>query len=40
MKNGDHFMRKIIEVQVPSSSYSAAKIDYIDMEYFEVLSGN
>lgn len=36
MKNGDHFMRKHIELGCADSQMAAARIDYIDVEHFGV----
>lgn len=36
MKNGDHFMKKYLEISVPENQESLARFDYIDGELFEV----
>ncbi len=36
MYNGDHFMRKYLEISVPEAQQGDAEIDYIDLESFKV----
>ena len=36
MYNGDHFMRKYLEISIPDEAKATAAIDYIDLEHFQV----
>lgn len=35
MKDGDHFMRKYLEISVPEAQREQARLDYIDCEYLQ-----
>ena len=35
MKDGDHFMRKYLEITVPEAQREMARLDYIDCEYLQ-----